>query len=53
MGLLTGPLINISTDQMATPVDSADGCIGQKFGSPGIPVKTEHRLKVGRIFPMV
>jgi hypothetical protein len=22
-------------------------------GSPGIPVKTEHRLKVGRIFPMV
>jgi hypothetical protein len=31
MGLLTGPLINISTDQMATPVDSADGGIGQKF----------------------
>jgi hypothetical protein len=31
MGLLTGPLINISTDQMATPVDSANGGIRQKF----------------------
>ena len=31
MGLLTGPLINISTDQRATPVDSANGGIRQKF----------------------
>jgi hypothetical protein len=28
-------------------------CAKGSFGSPGIPVKTEHRLKVGRIFPMV
>ena len=26
---------------------------GQEKGSPGTPVKTEHRLKVGLIFPMV
>jgi hypothetical protein len=44
MGLLTGPLINISTDQMATPVDSADGGIGQKFVT-----STIKRLVAGEI----
>jgi len=27
--------------------------VEKKTGSPGTPVKTEHRLKVGLIFPMV
>jgi hypothetical protein len=31
----------------------ADALRRMNLGSPGIPVKTEHRLKVGRIFPMV
>jgi hypothetical protein len=44
MGLLTGPLINISMDQMATRFDSSAGGIGQKFVTGTI-----NRLVAGEI----